>query len=63
MRFGLSTREQETVEHIMRGLNNREIAERMIISHHTVITFLRMVMVKMDVATRSEIVAKVLYNL
>lgn len=61
-RFGLSTREQETVELILRGLSSRDIAERMKISHHTVRTFLRMVMVKMDVASRSEIIAKVLHN-
>jgi DNA-binding CsgD family transcriptional regulator len=61
-RFGLSTREQETVELILRGLSSRDIAERMKISHHTVRTFLRMVMVKMDVASRSEIVAKVLHS-
>jgi len=61
-RFGLSTREQETVELVLRGLSSRDIAERMKISHHTVRTFLRMVMVKMDVASRSEIVAKVLHS-
>ena len=60
--FGLSTREQETVELILRGLSSKDIAERMKISHHTVRTFLRMVMVKMDVASRSEIVAKVLHS-
>jgi len=60
--FGLSTREQETVELILRGLSSKDIAERMKISHHTVRTFLRMVMVKMDVASRSEIIAKVLHS-
>jgi DNA-binding CsgD family transcriptional regulator len=59
-RFGLTAREQETVELLLRGFNSNEIAERMKISPHTVKTFVRLVMVKMGVATRSEIIAKIL---
>jgi DNA-binding CsgD family transcriptional regulator len=44
----------------MEGLTSKEIAERMKISPSTVKAFLRLVMVKMSVSTRSGIVGKVL---
>ena len=59
-RFGLTHREQETIHLLLQGLTSKEIAERMKISPSTVKAFLRLVMVKMGVGTRSAIVGKVL---
>ena len=59
MRFRLTPREQETVELLFEGLTSKEIANRMKISANTVKAFLRMVMVKMGVSTRSGILGKI----
>jgi len=56
--FDLTARERETVEFLLQGLTSKEIATRMNISPNTVKAFLRLVMVKMDVSTRSGIVGK-----
>lgn len=58
--FELTTRECETVALLLEGLTSKEIANRMKISPNTVKAFLRLVMVKMDVSTRSGIVGKAL---
>jgi DNA-binding CsgD family transcriptional regulator len=58
--FDLTTRECETVALLLEGLTSKEIANRMHISPNTVKAFLRLVMVKMDVSTRSGIVGKAL---
>jgi DNA-binding CsgD family transcriptional regulator len=58
-RFGLTTREQETVKYLFEGLTSKEIAERMQISPNTVKAFSRLVMVKMNVSTRSGIIGKI----
>jgi DNA-binding CsgD family transcriptional regulator len=58
-RFGLTPREQETVGLLLEGLTSKEIAERMKISPNTVKAFIRLVMVKMDVSTRSGIIGKI----
>lgn len=57
--FDLTARERETVELLVQGLTSKEIATRMNISPNTVKAFLRLVMVKMDVSTRSGIVGRV----
>ena len=57
--FDLTCREKETVEFLLQGLTSKEIATRMNISPNTVKAFLRLVMVKMDVSTRSGIVGKI----
>ncbi|MGA7170627.1 MAG: LuxR C-terminal-related transcriptional regulator, partial [Candidatus Sulfotelmatobacter sp.] len=54
--FDITPREQETVQLLLQGLTSKEIAERMHISPNTVKAFLRLVMVKMGVSTRSGIV-------
>jgi DNA-binding CsgD family transcriptional regulator len=59
-KFGLTPRERETIQLLMEGLTSKEIAERMKISPSTVKAFLRLVMVKMSVSTRSGIVGKIL---
>jgi DNA-binding CsgD family transcriptional regulator len=56
--FGLTQRERETVEFLLQGLTSKEIAVRMKISANTVKAFIRLVMVKMNVSTRSGIVGK-----
>jgi DNA-binding CsgD family transcriptional regulator len=57
--FSLSPREQQAVEYLLMGLTSKEIADRMKISANTVKAFLRLVMVKMGVSTRSGIVGKI----
>ena len=57
--FDLTSRERETIELLLQGLTSKEIAERMRISPNTVKAFLRLVMVKMGVSTRSGIVGKI----
>jgi len=57
--FNLTQRECETVEFILQGLTSKEIATRMKISPNTVKAFLRLVMVKMKVSTRSGIAGKI----
>lgn len=57
--FDLTQREKETVELLLQGLTSKEIAKRMSISPNTVKAFLRLVMVKMGVSTRSGIVGRI----
>ena len=59
-RFGLTPREQEAAQFLLRGLTSKEIADHMSISPNTVKSFLRLVMVKLGVSTRSGIVGKIL---
>jgi DNA-binding CsgD family transcriptional regulator len=55
-RFCLTEREREVVRFLIQGFTNKEIAGRMKISPNTVRAFVRMVMVKLGVSTRSGIV-------
>ena len=57
--FDLTHRECETVEFLLQGLTSKEIATRMNISANTVKAFIRLIMVKMNVSTRSGIAGKV----
>jgi DNA-binding NarL/FixJ family response regulator len=61
-KYNLTEREQEALKGISMGLTNKELAERMSISPNTVRAFLRLIMVKMGVTTRSGIVAKILQD-
>jgi DNA-binding CsgD family transcriptional regulator len=54
--FRLTEREREAVELLIQGLTNKEIAGRMNISPNTARAFIRMVMGKLGVSTRSGIV-------
>jgi len=56
--FDLTRRERETVELLVQGLTTKEIASRLAISPNTVKAFVRIVMVKMSVSTRSGIVGR-----
>ena len=58
-RFHLSPRERETVQRLIEGLTTKEIAVRMSVSPNTVKQFVRLVMSKMSVTTRSGIVGRV----
>jgi DNA-binding NarL/FixJ family response regulator len=57
-KFHLTTREQEVAQFLLQGLTSKEIGLRMQISPNTVKAFLRLIMVKMGVSTRSAIVGK-----
>lgn len=57
-RFKLTTREQEVAQLLLEGLTSKEIGARMQISPNTVKAFLRLIMMKMGVSTRSGIVGK-----
>jgi DNA-binding CsgD family transcriptional regulator len=58
--FHLTEREQQTVGFLADGLSSKEIANRMKISPNTVKTFMRLIMTKMSVPTRSGIIGKML---
>jgi DNA-binding CsgD family transcriptional regulator len=58
--YRLTDREYEVLKQIAGGLTSKEVAERMKISPNTVKVFLRMIMVKMGVSTRSGVIAKLL---
>ena len=59
-RFQLTGREIEAVQHLADGLTSKEIAQRMNISPNTVKTFLRLIMLKMSVTTRSGVIGKLI---
>ena len=56
--YDLTGRERQAISLLCHGLTSKEIAERMSISPNTVKVFLRLVMLKMNVSTRSAIVGK-----
>ena len=59
--YHLSQREGEVVRHLVHGLATKEIAARMNISPNTVKVFLRLVMMKMGVSSRSGIMSKFIH--
>jgi len=59
-KFHLTNREQEVFQHLSDGRTTKEIALGMEISPNTVKSFLRVIMLKMGVSTRSGIVGKAL---
>jgi len=58
--FNLTQREREVLEYTLQGLNSKAIANRMNISRNTVRAFLRMIMVKTGVSSRSAMVGKIM---
>jgi DNA-binding CsgD family transcriptional regulator len=58
--FNLTQREREVLEYLLQGLSSKAIANRMELSPNTVKTFLRLIMIKMGVASRSAIVSKII---
>lgn len=61
--FSFTQRERQVVQLLALGLTTKEIAERLHISPNTVKTFLRLVMAKTEVTTRSGIIGKLLQNI
>ena len=58
--YHLTVREQQALSGLAMGLATKELAERMKISPNTVKSFLRLIMIKVGVTTRGELVAKLL---
>lgn len=58
--YGLSKREQDTMELMVQGFIRKEIADRLGLSLHTVDTYLRGIYRKLEVNTRTGAVAKAL---
>lgn len=61
-RFNLTDREQTVIIYLLKGLTNKEIASRMMVSEQTVKEHLRHIMQKTDTTTRTGILAKVILN-
>jgi len=58
--FNLTQREREALECLLQGLSSKEIANRMNVSPNTVKAFLRLIMTKMGVSSRSEVMRKII---
>lgn len=58
--FDLTKREREALEYLLQGLSTKEIADRMRISPSTVKAFLRLIMIKTGVSSRSAVVGKII---
>jgi DNA-binding CsgD family transcriptional regulator len=59
-RFLFTVREREVLSGISRGLTGHEIAAQLNLSPHTVRSFIRLIMTKMGVVKRSEVVSALL---
>jgi len=57
-KYHLTSREQQTLRGVLSGLTSKEVAEQMNISPNTVKSFLRLVMGKVGVSSRTGLVAK-----
>ena len=57
-KFGLSQRERQLVELLVKGMTTKEMAQSLQLSPNTVKSFLRMIMAKMGVSTRAGIVGQ-----
>lgn len=58
----LSPREQEIVRMLTKGLQNKNIAQVLEISPHTVATYMKRIFAKLGVNSRTEIIIKTLLN-
>ncbi len=61
-KYKLTTREYQTLQCVVDGLSTKETAARLDISPNTVKVFLRMIMIKLDVSSRSAILSKLLHS-
>ena len=59
--FRLTHRESQCVALLLQGMTTKEIAQVINLSPNTVKSFLRLIMAKMDVSTRSGVVGKILF--
>ncbi len=58
--YNLSDREEEALRGIALGLTTKELADRMSISPNTVKAFVRLIMIKLGVTTRTAIIGRLL---
>jgi DNA-binding CsgD family transcriptional regulator len=58
-RFNLTMREREAVGYLLQGLTSKQVAQKMNISTNTVKAFLRLVMTKMAVSTRTGLIGRI----
>jgi len=58
--FHFTKREGEALAYLLQGLSSKEIANRMGVSANTVKTFLRLIMIKAGVSSRSAMIGKIL---
>lgn len=59
-RFNLTEREREALHHLLQGLSGKVIANRMSISPNTVKAYMRTIMIKTGVSSRSAIITKII---
>jgi DNA-binding CsgD family transcriptional regulator len=57
--FNFTQRENEVLEYLLQGMGSKDIAKRMNVSPNTVKAFLRLIMIKMGVSSRSAIIGKI----
>jgi DNA-binding CsgD family transcriptional regulator len=60
--FNLTQRERQVLEYLLQSLSSKEIANRMNVSPNTVKAFLRLIMTKMGVSSRSEVMRKIIMS-
>jgi len=58
--FNLTQREQEALQYLLQGMRNKEIANQMNVSPHTIRAFLRLIMIKTGVSSRSALVGRIM---
>lgn len=58
-RFGLTEREAHVVKEVLKGASNQEVAHSLSITEHTVKDYLKKVMTKLKVNSRSMVISKV----
>lgn len=60
--YGLSSREEEVVKLVVRGLSTTQIARKLFISEYTVQNHLRGVFEKVSVRSRGELVKRLFFD-
>ena len=58
--YHFTQREAEAVVYVLQGLSSKEIANRMNVSTNTIKTFLRLIMIKTGVSSRSAMIGKIM---